>query len=253
MKIISWNLWIDNTNQIRSVKNLLQTLEPEIVCLQEVTSITLEYLKLLDNYQLCHCLDFTRPLNPQRPGNEHGLASYLVILSKYKIDRCHCEAIHNDNPNTFLAKLKGINKPREFQFVDIVFNERRYRIFNIHLEMATGSKRRLEEFNNVLKHKQLGQFNIFCGDFNIFSRPLLNFVIGWGLNLKGREYFMNERRQFNRIFAYYNLINVFKRRVTYPRFRLQLDHILIPNNLQVKAYKVLSSSSSDHRAIAVCI
>lgn len=244
---------MDNPDQIKSLKTLIGKTEPDIICLQEVTPQTVEFIKLLSNYYCSRCVDFARPLN-----NSSNIKQeiYLVILSKFQIQNSFFGLNAPYNPNSLLAKFKGINQPREFQYVDIIdsnnkYSNNKFRIFNLHLEMATGSKRRLQEFGNILAHKNIDSTNLFCGDFNIFSRPMLNFLIGWGLGLSAKEYFMDERLQFNKLFATHNLDNIFSRKITYPKFRLQLDHILVPKNLQYQDKYVLSSCGSDHRPIMV--
>ncbi len=254
MKILNWNIWIDNPNQIKNLKQLIEIENPDIVCLQEANEKTLEFCKLLTNYNYCHCIDFARPINQIKSTlfNKPSSVSYLITLSKYPIIQTQTDLLHTQKPNTFLAKHKGINNPREFQYIDILKNNDLYRIFNLHLEMAAGSKRRISEFQRALKYYDETKNNIICGDFNIFARPTLNLLTGWGLGLSIREYFVNERRAFQKIFDQYSFDNIFKRKVTYPKFRLQLDHILIPKEFNILSKKIPKNLlDSDHRYL-VC-
>ena len=254
MKILNWNIWIDNPSQIVNLKTLIDKYNPEIICIQEANEKTLEFCKLLTEYHFAFCIDFARPIHRIKPSlfNKPSPISYLITLSKYPILETQIDLLHTQKPNTFLAKRKGINNPREFQYIDIVKNNKPYRIFNLHLEMAAGSKRRISEFQRALKYYDPTKNNIICGDLNIFARPTLNLLTGWGLGLSIREYFVNERRAFQKIFDQYEFSNIFRRRVTYPKFRLQLDHILIPKKFKIIGKEIPKNLfDSDHRHL-VC-
>lgn len=257
MKIASWNLCFDNQFQFENLNILLSKHDPDIVCLQEVNQKMLDILGTSSDFSAWNftsCRDFERHekyrFSEDLEESIQNSVAFLVIMSKEKFTQGNEEFTHHLPLKPSMATRHfRILQPRKFQFIDI----KGFRIFNLHLEVSSGSARRKSEFNKVLSFfKKDGGGNIICGDLNIFSKFWINILIGWGFNFSIRDYFTNERRAFNRIFKKNALINVFSKKITFPKLRMQLDHILIPRGTNVKQVLLAKSPfDSDHKYIFV--
>lgn len=264
MNIISWNLWCKNIDQIKSVDIILKR-QPNIVCLQEVSLETVDYLRSLKEYNLIVAKDFT--------SFKKGVKKeyFLVILSKYKIENVDKEDENSSNKDT-LKNSSKLNKfsishlavpsiwdrinrwqeSLEFQYADLEVDGVQMRVFNVHLEVAAGPKLRLCQFEYISSMFDSNKVNIVCGDLNIYAIWWCNLLIGWIMGFTWGEYFLDERSEFEKKFKDIDLINIFKDKTTYPKYGLQLDHILIPKDTKVTNIEVIPSlNGSDHRSISV--
>lgn len=249
IKICSWNLLIDNQEkQIQSFRSLVEDAKPDIMCLQEVSEPLLSWLHQKNEYHISSCTGFIKKLK----GKE--VNSYLVILSKYRFLSTKNSATHSERAKSLATQIFGVMAPREYQYVDIEVASKKYRIFNLHLEVASGTHRRQMEFGAAARHMDDNATNIICGDFNIFSNPWIAILIGWLFSFKHHDYFVDERTEFEDIFRTLELINPFRHKITYPTFRLQLDHILIQKGCKFNDVTVFSSTyGSDHHPISLSI
>ena len=170
---------------------------------------------------------------------------YLVILTKIPVCRHFCDYLDSAPPKSFLAKRHQIQSVRQFHYVDLVCQKTKFRIFNIHLEVAVGPKKRLAQFDNLVKN--FGVNNLICGDFNIFPHPIGSFFVGWAASFTLSDYATNERKKFEEKFQKLSLNNIFVKKITYPKYKLQLDHILVPKNFTILEKKLEKKlSNSDH-------
>lgn len=248
MRIISWNLWCLNKDQKSSVEKILQY-HPDIVCLQEVNPSLMGYLETLEGYDLVSATDF----NSFKKGLKKEYK--LVILSKLKILNKDAKNKFNVDHLTRKSIWDTINRweeSMEFQYIDIESNGKKYRIFNVHLEVAAGPRLRLMQLDDTVKQFSNDGLNLICGDFNIYGRWWLNFMIGWAMGYRLDEYLVRERTIFEARYAELNLRNTFRNRPTYPKYRLQLDHILLPFTAQVSDSEVIQDVfGSDHYPIMI--
>ena len=170
---------------------------------------------------------------------------YLVILTRIPVCRHFCDYLDSAPPKSFLAKRHQIQSVRQFHYVDLVCQKTKFRIFNIHLEVAVGPKKRLAQFDNLVKN--FGVNNLICGDFNIFPHPIGSFFVGWAASFTLSDYATNERKKFEEKFQKLSLNNIFVKKITYPKYKLQLDHILVPQNFTILEKKLEKKlSNSDH-------
>lgn len=265
MNIISWNLWCKNIDQIKSIEIILKR-QPNIVCLQEVSLETVDYLKSLKEYNLILAKDFNSFKKDVK--KEY----FLVILSKYKIENTDRENENSSNTLTdnssssanvnkfsisHLAvpsiwdKINKWQESLEFQYADLEIDGVQLRVFNVHLEVAAGPKLRLRQFEYISSMFDSNKVNIICGDLNIYAIWWRNLLIGWVMGFTWGEYFLDERSEFEKKFKDIDLVNIFKDKATYPKYGLQLDHILIPKDIKVMNIEVMQSlNGSDHRIIS---
>ncbi|MEM1312795.1 MAG: endonuclease/exonuclease/phosphatase family protein [Patescibacteria group bacterium] len=251
MIIISWNLCVENNNQIQSVYNLLKDYQPDVVCLQEVSLSCLKDLQLLKNYELIVAKDFNSfKYNKKREYK-------LVILSKYQILNRNGDnkfSISHLTRRSFWDFVNRWQESLEFQFIDIEYRNQRYRIFNIHLEVAAGPRLRLKQFMFAARHFNPKAHNIVCGDLNIYAKFWLNLLVGWAMGYTPTELFINEEKLFESEFRRLGMMNLFKGQKTYPKYGLQLDYILVPNSLSTKNNQIITSvKDSDHYAIVTTL
>ncbi|GAB4149599.1 MAG: hypothetical protein OHK0017_13860 [Patescibacteria group bacterium] len=247
MKIISWNLKYDNLNQKSDLQELLDEYNPDVLCLQEVSAETIRYLKSLQDRKIYFCLDL-------KTGNQLHREVFLAIVTSKDIEVKHHRKfpIHHLTRKSLFDRLRRLRESIEYHFVDINFGGLDYRVFNVHLEVGAGPKIRVEQFKEILRYFGGQKLNIVCGDFNIYARWYLNLFLGWAYGFRLQEYLVNERRTFEKIFSGEQLTNVFRNKVTYPAFRLQLDHILVPQNLKLKDQMVIRQKhGSDHYPLLV--
>ena len=259
MKILTWNICLDNQNQFEDLEEVIRTESPDIICLQEVDKDCVQKIDSQLTYEYVIARDFVRdkafflwrilPLFNRLTGNKNTEEAYLVILSKNEPINHESNILTRKPLKSIASRTLGIKgNTREYVYADINLEGRHLRIFNLHLEVATGSQQRIQEFEKALVNKHIARQNIICGDFNIFARPWLNLFVGWGFSFGIRDYLINERKRFQKVFKEKNFVNVFNKLITFPRFRLQLDHILVPKSLEVKRYEVSGDKhGSDHR------
>lgn len=270
MTIITWNLWNKNPDQIGSIKNLINK-ETDIICLQEVMLETVNYyqkfcLESQENQRILQSLEKVYSNQISNSNNQNSNSQkentwqiftaldhrdsqnqhYLVILTRLPIFNYFCDYLDQKPPKSFLAKRYKIQSIRQFQYIDLLQNNKKIRIFNTHLEIAIGPTRRLAQFESLVKHFGL-ENNIICGDFNIFPHPIGSLFVGWAASFSLGDYKTNERKKFEIIFKKLGLCNIFAKKITYPKYKLQLDHILTSNNLLIIDKKIEKKTTfSDH-------
>jgi endonuclease/exonuclease/phosphatase family metal-dependent hydrolase len=250
MKIISWNAWVHNSDQIGNLQKLIHTENPYLICLQEANVDCLNYVQNQTKYHYISAIDHYSFRH--KPKDEF----YLIILSKspilnksqeYKFSVGHLTGF------SIWEKLNRWHESVEFCYVDVLVNGQKCRFFNVHLELACGPLTRLRQLEECFQYFHPSLDNFICGDLNIYAHPLLNLWIGWLMGFKPHEYFINERHMMEQIFAQNGLQNPHRRLITYPKYRLQLDHILSPVKRPVVARVLKSKFGSDHQPIEIVL
>jgi exonuclease III len=248
MRILSWNLWCHNPTQILSLKEVLRK-NVDVFCLQEVQPETVEFLRSFTEYQIDVALDYQKKTST-------GTKTYhLVIGSKFPMTEIVKIPVEHLTEKSLWDKLLGWEESFEFQSVTIDTGDTKIKLFNIHLECASGPLLRLKQFQHaILNNFKQGSNNIVAGDFNIFAHPAINVFVGWLFGFKRGEYCIHEEKLFQQLFTKHGLYNHFQGQITYPRFNLQLDYILTPETLHVKHAGLLPDLyRSDHRPIYIDI
>lgn len=251
MHIITWNLAVTNF-KIRESLDYLFAKDPDIICLQEVKTEGLEYLKKLKNYQIYYTVDGYSKKTKYK--------QYLVILvkSQYKVINHKIFSFfageHISNWDKFMKAVISYEKRHNGMYLDLDIDGVPLRIFTFHLKWSCGPTIRFKEFENILSNLSSKRENILAGDLNIYSK-WYSFIPGTLLfNYHKSDWLVDERKKFESLFRKYNFVNIFRGANTWPWIGLsfQLDHILV--NPSIRYYdKTVSDDKvgSDHKIIGL--
>ncbi|MEI7604511.1 MAG: endonuclease/exonuclease/phosphatase family protein [bacterium] len=243
MKILSWNIWCDNKKPELAINYIINS-DADIICLQEISLEHLNYLKKLSSFNIVTAIDFYKI--------EKGIKIpyYLAILSKHKFINTKIFELEKEKKGKFISALSKTETIRECIYVDIKYKKVNYRIFNVHFDCATTPKSRLNQLKYTISLFDKGSKNIICGDFNSFGIFHINLAMSLAVKYKAKEIFKNEKKIFAKLFHENNLNNVFEKKMTYPKFALQLDYILLPIGTKLIEKEVIKKRyGSDHRSI----
>jgi len=246
MKIISWNLRFDNKFYKKSIDHCIKK-NPDIALFQEVSKNSLDYLKK-SNYFVYETLVTT--------GKREVYNSYLATISKKELS----------NMTEIITQKEDINTPYE-KFLFVYFKAKKLyckaqsfdleddtKIFNLHLSAFVGAKKRIDQFKVVLKNMDKKKNNIIAGDLNVLGTRLRNTILSPIMKIDKKDIDLDERHEFNKLFKKYYLTNHFEGDITFPIpfFRIQPDHILLPDHLEIKSKSISRKLHwSDHKMISV--
>lgn len=246
MKVVSWNLLCNNNRQAKSLSYVMGKL-PDVVCLQEVSKETVRFLRKQEEYQVFVARDFIK-----RSFGKGEEVFHLVLLVRKgaRVRAHHVRHIPHLTKNSFWDRAMRWTETLDYHWVEIEKEGELYQVMNIHLEVGAGPHLRKKQFDHILESREERSSLIVCGDFNLFGRWYVSPFVGWGMGFSVPEMFVNERSMFEQLFLDYGLQNVFRNQVTFPFFRLQLDHILVDKGLTVgSTYVYPYTFFSDHRPL----
>ncbi len=263
LRIMGFNVYDENPKSAAEIVDFVFSHNADIVDLQEVREDVLRELLVRGIYHL----EFARGTETDRG------TSYLVILSKFKIER------HGVIQNTHVRGpwWKRIKENIESHFVLVNVDGISLQIFNMHLPAYAGPLTRARQFRRIIKQRKPGHVLIVAGDFNIYADRWYHKLVGFiFLGHSFEELFSNtsERDSFEEMFKEHGLRNVFRHKATYSfisfmmkikvpysfisllvqMFLFQLDHIIVPNEIAERILKTTvleESGGSDHRPIIV--
>jgi endonuclease/exonuclease/phosphatase family metal-dependent hydrolase len=238
MKIISWNIYKDNRRVVDAI-SFLKKQNADVLCLQEFPVGEVDLLQRLGMHLLVedHLMEY-------RNEWKDGEKLKLVIASKYPFHafktiphtRKHSSSTHVDRRYTHF-------KANSF-YADINTGGGVFRVFNAHFKCVASPRHRLAQFKDIISNLSSDRHNIICGDFNTFGRPLLNIFIWKYFGYSPDEIGINERKILS-------LTNPFHKTVTFLKFPVQLDYILLPVGLPVLKKRRLRSVGSDHFPLTI--
>ena len=258
MKIISWNVYVYNKDTEKAFEYIDKS-KADIICLQEVSKTFLERLKK-SSYDLVWSIDHSRI------DDNYSEDCYLVILSKDEVVRHDFFIVSKDSKQPIRTKLfvrfmrffnvgwvkKVIN--HHALYADIKTKTRMVRVFSVHLRQG-GQVERIRDLTLIADCFNKEDKNIVCGDFNTIYKPLLN-VFNWimGGSLKEFISWNSEKKIMERFFEDYDLQNPVSGMVTHNFLKSQLDHILVPDNFNIKGVRVEDKlHGSDHFPIELVL
>jgi endonuclease/exonuclease/phosphatase family metal-dependent hydrolase len=255
MKIYSWNVYCWNRKP-EEVKAYINSLDFDVLCLQEVTDELLVYLKTLP-YHIAYNVDVIRLLSPKKE-----VMNYVVVLTKHEI--IHRRTFQYPDLGYPLHTRAFIKMMSVFKwswvterggvYADIRVNGHTVRVFSVHLTVWTPGYRE-REFAIVMRNAGITHPVIVCGDFNIFDAPLIkiyNLFLGAPF-AQGMPWYP-ERALFEGRFRKHGLVNPLKGQMTHRVSRSQLDHILVSHELRVTDMAVEADThGSDHNPIWITL
>jgi endonuclease/exonuclease/phosphatase family metal-dependent hydrolase len=243
LKILSWNVYCRNRRFDKALR-FIDSHGADVICLQEVPVEILHIIKKESPYFISEAMSHDHGKKPLKTRN--------VIISRYPIQETRSFLFKDEAKHSIKSRVTKLTGPLEFHYVDILLEDKKVRVFNSHLECNTSPRVRAEQFKQVVKESKDDRINIYCGDLNTYGKWYINLFIGYFSNYTFRDIAQSEKKLFSKIFNEYNLFDVFSGHVTYPRFLLQLDHILIPRDIEVISKKVYKQRyGSDHRPVFV--
>ena len=256
MKIYSWNLYCYNKKP-EEVKQFIESLDYDVLCLQEVSEELLGNLK--QNFSNLACA-----IDHARVDGDALEECYLVIISKRPIVKSGFFMV-SEFPRQPLRTRIFVKMMRPFNWVEKIINHHalfvdidmsdptgRVRIFSVHLRHE-GPTERIKELSIISENLDKNHPNIVCGDFNTIYRPwfnIFNWIMGSPLS-EGLPWF-SETKIMNKCFRGLSLKNPLEKQFTHKLIRDQLDHILTPQGWAVKRAGVIRElHGSDHYPIFV--
>ena len=187
MKIISWNVWSENTS-FSQVTSFISKQNADVICLQEVSKKLLRRLQKIPKHTIVSAIDcyFVKSKRKKIP-------YFLVILSKLPIVVHQPFSIPTVQYESIVSQILGLEECIEGQYIDIMQKEKKIRIFNVHFQSYVRPRIRLGQFESVVSQFSDVSKNIICGDFNTFGFWHFNMVVGWIYNYSWEEFFMDEK------------------------------------------------------------
>lgn len=248
LDIVSWNVFRDNSELSNDVSQLLGK-QPSIICMQEFPQELTPTLHLHDHYKAYHADECYLHKRHGKSVRLHNL-----ILTNLPVVR-HAVIKHEALPRKPLRYINYEEVRTESLYIDVLYNGREYRVFNVHFECVTSPEIRLKRLSEIARHFAPHNHNIICGDFNNFGRFWVNIMIWWLFgNYTFKGLFINEKKHFKRSISRLNMTNYFHNVNTYKTFPNQLDYILVPNSFKVVDSGVIGMPhSSDHEPIYLSI
>jgi endonuclease/exonuclease/phosphatase family metal-dependent hydrolase len=237
MKIISWN--INALSKKKSKVPFILRQKADVICLQEVTDALLAELRKSD-YHIY--------LSSEVKGRKDA---YSIIMSKKEarhhriIDYRH---MHKSFWRFFLKILGGIES---FESVGHMADIGKYRVINLHLPSFASPYVRQEELEAALALKK--ENTIICGDLNTYGIWYINWFLAFILNIRIKDLFKNEIKEFGKIFRVHRLKNIFKGEKTSTFVNItkhHSDYILVSHDQKERYHKVFRyRHGSDHHMI----
>ncbi len=196
----------------------MQSLDIDILCLQEVRSDTLQYLQ--QNFYASTAI----------PRHYYGREVYSVIAAGIKSRANVAKNFNRPIRNTLLSQFSGWrDADSQFQYSDYLFEKNRLRVFNVHLPYQLAPSLRMLLLDEVMQNLCVDA-NIVCGDFNSFAHWPYNPFLGILNRSSWNDFFSNEMKMLKNHCQVRGLKLSMEQVVTCPFWGTQIDHILIPNS-----------------------
>jgi endonuclease/exonuclease/phosphatase family metal-dependent hydrolase len=261
--VVSWNM-LDRNKHLDRAFDFIQSLEADMICMQEVPAIFLEKLKshfpyvsaARDRSHLVHIWSRSKSVTTE----------YNVLVSKYPItEQRTYEAVSAAKwsfrqwvfqlaVHVALKWSGGPEYDREVLSCSVDVQGKTIGVTVTHLLLENPTTR-TNEFKTIAKRLPTDIPNIICGDFNIieswYVKPINFFRAG---TIASAMPWANERKSIEKLFATANLQNPLRGLITHRVSRSQLDHILVPEGAEVLSREVIKNAhGSDHNPVRVTL
>ena len=242
MKVVSWNVFNLNHDS-EAFASFIKNERADVYALQELTDAHIAFFRTLEGYQLFSAEDFV----------EGDQVTYLGILTRLP-SRDHEVIAHNPHraiSDSFQGRRMKWRECLDSHAVTVTAEGHEVRIANLHLSCGVPPRTRRRQLNEASRHWLEFPRAVVCGDFNSFGRPFLNLAIGWLYGFGLSDIPVNEDRELTRFAEDHGFKRAFQRAVTFPRFRLHLDHLLA-RGVSIDTARVdPDTHGSDHRPLIV--
>jgi endonuclease/exonuclease/phosphatase family metal-dependent hydrolase len=246
MKILSWNIYKHNKS-VEKALSFLGESKADIICLQEFPPEELEKLEALGFH-----LTLGEEVIVYSNGSKKTDRLHMVIASRLPVEGNGIIKHHEAYVDKKTKRYESFSV--DTLYVDVEMENRKVRIFNVHLKCVAGPYYRLNQFQHITDHIAPDRENIICGDFNTFGYPVLNLFLWRYFGYQRGEVLTTEKKVFAAFFDVHNLQNPFKGYMTFLKFPVQLDYILLPRSTKIlEKERYRSAYGSDHLPISIKI
>ncbi len=240
MQIISWNI-LNRNKDISTLYSFLNETDADVYVFQELAEHHIAAIETLPGYTLHKALDFIE-------GEE---TAYLGILTR--LPSCNPKIIvHNPDLHispSWIGRRNAWRECIESLSITVRDGDQSVRIINAHLVCAASPSVRIVQLEDISQHFEHNERILLCADFNTFARPWYNFILGWFFGFKVHDLRTNEIASLKTFSDKHAMHRAFVNVVTFPRFRLQLDNMLV-RGLHVTMSRVGTYTyGSDHRPL----
>jgi endonuclease/exonuclease/phosphatase family metal-dependent hydrolase len=251
MQIFTWNVRFENKVLLKGLE-FIYSLNPDVICLQEFPEHKLSEVIKNTKYHPTFTEDFISH-HPKAKQDKNG---YILILTKEKpLAQVVFDYHKQQKPSLlswFYRKIAKVEEQHKAVRVTLKIEDKVIKIVTARLSCAVSCQERLKQLDSLLKCAD--KETIFTGDFNIVDGWVFRFLTGWSRAYSLLDYKIREREKAEQIFDKYSLNNIFKkiRTSAFPLLRLQLDHILVPNDFQIfDKQKHKKRFFSDHNILSI--
>ena len=240
MRAACWNV-LDQNADAKRILRFLDDCAPTVAALQEVTAGHVSALRAA-GWAVCLADDFARG----------DTVHHLALVSRPPLGRHRALPVNADRSisASLVGRRMGWAECLEVLTAAWDVGGTGIDVTCLHLSCAVSPSRRARERETILAALPPDRPAIVMGDFNAFGRPWLSPLAAPVFGIGPHDLARHELRDLHRAAQAYGLRPVVDG-VTYPRFRLQLDQVLV-RGLDVDRVQVLPEPyGSDHRPILV--
>ena len=242
MNLVSWNVWNRN-REIDKFKRFLREQDADVFAFQELTSEHIELLRSIQDYNLYLAEDFI----------EGEQLTYLGILTRLPVRRHEVVTLNSNrqvSPSWIGRRNRWIECLQSHNLT-LLTNGLNATIVNVHLSCGVSPTYRHRELLRAIEVVEQTERIVICGDMNTFANPAFNWLVGWFYGSGVSDLLTHEIGSLDRFAHQRGMLRMPRKAVTFPRLKLQLDHI-ITRGMDVSECTVERDSyGSDHVPITI--
>ena len=241
---MSWNVW--NLNQdISKFKKFLAEQDAEVFVFQELTSEHLEILRSIKGYNLYIADDFI----------EGEQLTHLGILTQLPVLGHGVVILNSDRrvSPSWIGRRNRWIECLQSHYLTLSINGLNTTIVNVHLSCGVSPTHRRRELVRAIGEVDQAERILICGDMNTFANPILNWLIGWFYGFGVGDLFIHEISSLDRFARHRGMVRAPRKAITFPRFKLHLDHIIVRGMDVLASDTECDSYGSDHVPVSVTL
>lgn len=247
MKIVSWNVWCDNT-YFKRANDIYSNFSADVVCAQELPQHWLPDTRYATSLAPSICLDF---MDTKQTAFLGTFTTFPVI--DYSILRMNQNQIPSDS---IFGRTFYWTECIESCAVLLEYYQKRVCIINMHLPWAVSPRVRLAKVNMALEHF-IGKYNdqadlfVLAGDFNDFSRRWNSLLLGLCNKYTLRDFFVNEKHELSYLLRDYHFFEPSSNLRTVSPCGFHLDHIFVRGANALSYDSCNERFGSDHHPVII--